>query len=417
MARGPTPAHRTNLSWGHRLRILVHDYAGHPFQIQLSRALAERRLSDSIRHHYSAEFVGGKGDLEPRDTDPPNLSIQSVATGRPFNRYRARSRLLHEWQYAKVARAQLRAFDPDVVVYSNVPLLAHFLILIAFRGPRIIFWHQDIYSAAIGDEARQRLGALGSLIAWTSDRVERSIARRSRVVVPIADSFLAVYRRWRLPERKIVVHPNWAPLIELPVLPRDNDWSERHGLVGGLNVTYSGTLGLKHRPEALVRLAEHVGNLPNSDRVVVVSEGRGRDFLESELSRHPSLPLLLFDFQPFTDLPAMLGAADVFVALLEPNASRYSVPSKILSYMCAGRPIVALVPDDNQAASTILAADCGFVVSNEDDLNSRVEQLLRDEVLREQQGRNARRYAEEVFDIDRIAAKWTDIIDNAYGRP
>ena len=49
-------------------------------------------------------------------------------------------------------------------------------------------------------------------------------------------------------------------------------------------------------------------------------------------------------FQPFEVLPDVLGSADVLVAILEPDAGVFSVPSKVLSYFCAGRPVLLAVP-------------------------------------------------------------------------
>ena len=65
-------------------------------------------------------------------------------------------------------------------------------------------------------------------------------------------------------------------------------------------------------------------------------------------------------FQPADDLPDVLGSADVLVALLEPDATKFSIPSKVLSYMAAGRPILGLMPADNPAATDIMASG-GFV--------------------------------------------------------
>ena len=44
-------------------------------------------------------------------------------------------------------------------------------------------------------------------------------------------------------------------------------------------------------------------------------------------------------------LAATLGSADILLGLLEPEATAFSIPSKVLSYMSAGRPIVGLMPD------------------------------------------------------------------------
>ena len=40
----------------------------------------------------------------------------------------------------------------------------------------------------------------------------------------------------------------------------------------------------------------------------------------------------------------MLASADVLVALLETDAGAFSVPSKVLTSLSAGRPILAAIP-------------------------------------------------------------------------
>ena len=43
------------------MRILVHDYSGHPFQAQLSRELARR--GHDVVHSTCTAYVSGKGNL------------------------------------------------------------------------------------------------------------------------------------------------------------------------------------------------------------------------------------------------------------------------------------------------------------------------------------------------------------------
>ena len=49
----------------------------------------------------------------------------------------------------------------------------------------------------------------------------------------------------------------------------------------------------------------------------------------------------------------MMASADVLVAILEPDASRFSVPSKVLTYLCASRAIVGVLPPDNSVAEIL----------------------------------------------------------------
>ena len=110
---------------------------------------------------------------------------------------------------------------------------------------------------------------------------------------------------------------NWAPLGDLPERHRDNGWRAEHGLGDRFVFLYTGTLGLKHRPELLYRLAEQRAD---DAEVVVISEGMGEQRLREMLRDRPLPNLRLLPFQPMDRYPDILGSADVLVALLEPTA-------------------------------------------------------------------------------------------------
>ena len=91
-------------------------------------------------------------------------------------------------------------------------------------------------------------------------------------------------------------------------------------------------------------------------RLVVVNEGPAVEVLRAEAERLDE-PLTLLPFQPYERLPEVLGSADVLVVLLEQDAGEFSVPSKTLSYLCAGRPVLGLMPAENLAATLVAEAD------------------------------------------------------------
>src|SRR5206468_9076413 len=138
-------------------------------------------------------------------------------------------------------------------------------------------------------------------------------------------------------------------------------------------------------------------------RIVVLSEGLGADFLRHASAQRGLDNLAVLPFQPFEQLPMVFASADVLVAILDTPAGSYSVPSKVLSYHCAGRPILAALPQDNLAARIIMRADSGIVVdpSSMTEFADSARKLLDDEALRRRIGENARRYAECAFDIER----------------
>ena len=227
------------------------------------------------------------------------------------------------------------------------------------------------------------------------------MARKAAGVVPISDTFIPQLDAWGVARNGIEVVPNWGAIDEMPLRPRDNDWAEEHGLVGVPVVMYAGTLGLKHDPSVLVRLAE---GAPRDTRVVVVSQGQGREWLESEAGETSGL--LLLDYQPYERLPDVLASADVLVVVLESDASRYSVPSKVLNYLCAGRPVLGLMPLDNAVAHMIESArgracggsaeHCGRRLAALNAFAGRCRRRVR------RWGPPLARYAETTFDVRRM---------------
>ncbi|HEX6424802.1 MAG TPA: glycosyltransferase, partial [Acidimicrobiales bacterium] len=141
------------------LRVLVHDFAGHPFQIDLSRALARR--GHTVRHVYCGSYTSGKGRFDPGDDH--NLSVVAVPAGESFARYSPVRRLSQEAAYGRRFTRAAAAFRPDVILACNVPLVAKSVAAAWCRreGVPWVFWVQDLHSVAMAAEATKRAGRIG----------------------------------------------------------------------------------------------------------------------------------------------------------------------------------------------------------------------------------------------------------------
>ncbi len=399
-------------------RIVVHDYSGHPGQAQLSRALARRGYE--VTHQYCPSYTTGRGSLQHEAGDPSTLTFEAVEMDGTFAKYSARTRLRQELQYGRTAARAIAAKEPAVAVISNVPLLAHSMLArhLARRGIPMVFWHQDIYSEAIGVAARRRIPVLGGLLARIADRAERKIARRSVAVVAISPTFLERLSEWGVAGKTTIV-PNWAPIDELPVEPTDNAWSRKMGLSEHHIVLYSGTLGLKHDPSILAELASGLRDSHPGARVVVVSEGKGRDWLEAHKDQEGAGNLVLLDFQPYEDLPEMMASADLLVAILEPDASKFSVPSKVLTYLCSSRAVLGVLPPDNSVAEILSSEEAGVVVDPSDRalVVKEATALLSDPDRRRAMGRAGRRYAERTFSPETAADQFLSAFGDLVAAP
>jgi len=312
-----------------------------------------------------------------------------------------------------VLASEIHRYKPDFVISANSPLdaqrAAHSAAVRA--GAKFIYWLQDILSMATRAILSKRSYLLGSLVGWYYERMERSLLCRSDQVVIITPDFYDLTDRWRIPRERVHLVPNWCPLDDIPVLPRDNAWAGAHGLTNQLCVMYSGQLGMKHNPLILGRLAEWLQAVPGA-RLVVIAEGPGTDKLRELVKNLGLQNVLVLPFNSYEDVPLALASADILVALLDDHGGAYCVPSKVLTYLCSGRPIVLSVKEDNLAGRIIHENQAGMVVRSGDSENliKAIEQMISDPSLRIKMGQRGRAYAESHFDIEQITDRFESIL-------
>ncbi len=391
-------------------RIVVCDYSGHPFQIELSRCLAGR--GHAVLHLHFTEFQTPKGPMNALPDDPPTFTVEGVSLGRPFDKDRFLRRRFQEIEIGKRIAARALEFRPDIVIGCNMPLDAQRQLQRACikAGIGFIFWLQDIYSAAIGHYLGERLGLPGRMISRHYRNLEGRMLRASNAVVAISDKFQAPLRRWGVRPERIQVIPNWAPLSEIRPVEKDNEWSRRHGLTGKMVALYTGTLGLKHDPSLLLDLAR--AGAAGGLEVVVASEGKAANWLAAQARDGDVGNLTVLLFQPMAQYPQVLGAGDIMLAMVGAEAASFSVPSKILSYLAAGKPIVASIDAGNDAARTIEQAGAGMVSppGDNDAFIRHVLALAADPALRAAMGAAGRAFAERHFAIGGIADRFEALI-------
>ncbi|MBD7996091.1 glycosyltransferase family 4 protein [Arthrobacter sp. Sa2CUA1] len=400
------------------MRLQVHDFSGHPFQAELSRELAAR--GHAVDHVYSAQYSSGKGALERTPEDPALLRFSPLDSGRPFQKYSAVGRLRFEQAYARAWLEHNRRTSPECIVACNVPLFAleGFRRAAARRKQPWLLWHQDLFSNAISEELARKFPAPvaggGSALVR---RTEAGIVRSASQVVAIGEEFRNAYRKWGLDTGHVSVIPNWAPLAEIVPRPRSNAWAAAHlPERPELRLLYAGTLGRKHNPLLLADLLRSALAAGLPARLIVASEGEGIEMLRADVMKDPGLPVTLLPFQPAADLPDMLGSADVLVTILEPGASRFSIPSKVLSSLAAGRPLLGLMPEDNPAAADILEAQ-GYVgpptAAGVSGAVGWLQNLIRDPSAADELGARGRALAESRFGIVPIADRFEEVLRRA----
>jgi glycosyltransferase involved in cell wall biosynthesis len=170
----------------------------------------------------------------------------------------------------------------------------------------------------------------------------------------------------------------------------------RVGMVARMNHRYKNHSGF-------LRIAAQVRRqVPNAE-FVLVGDGPLREELEREASSLGlgNSAIFLGDRQ---DMPAVLASFDVAVN----TSDSESLSNVILEAMAAGLPTVAYNVGGN---SELLSSERGALISTGDEsaFAEAVGKLLAEDTLRQRQGSNARKFAEENFSLDRIRQRYADL--------
>jgi colanic acid biosynthesis glycosyl transferase WcaI len=396
------------------MRIVVHDYAGHAFPISLSRALAA--LGHEVVHAFASSLQTPRGDLARKAGDSPTLEFREIPMDPQYTRYKYsfRKRRNMEVRYGREVAKFITAWKPDAVLSGNTPTETQEPITRAAiaDGGRFYYWVQDFYSLAVDKILRRKIPVAGGLVGSWYRHLDRQQFRRSSKIIAITEDFTPILSaEFGVDPSNVAVIPNWALIEEIPVLPKDNPWARRHSLHDKFVYLYSGTIGMKHNPAMLLELARRHAENPEV-RVVIVSEGIGADWLRKESSAAGLSNLVILPYQPFRELPAVLATGDVLVGILEEEAGIFSVPSKTLSYLCAGRPLLLAIPLENLAARITRGHRAGLTVApgDLDGFLAAASELHASQPLRQELSENARAYAEATFPIAKTAAVFDRIL-------
>jgi len=394
------------------LTILIHDFAGHPFQVELSRKLAAR--GHQVTHAWFAADQGPKGVMIPLDQDPPSLNFHPIGAEINYSKTNFLKRRAGDLAYGQSLANLIGDLQPDVVISGNTPTEAQEPAVRICRGLDIpfVFWCQDFYSIAASELLARKLPGIGHLVGAWYRFLERRQMRWSVRVLHITKFFVKQTDKWKIPRSKVEVIPNWGALDRINVLPRDTQWGLQHDLGAGARFLYSGTLALKHNPALLEALGLA---LSSDENLIVVSAGVGVNHLKQR-QLNDSLPALrLLPLQSFEVMDEVLASGDILLCVIERSAGKYSVPSKMLSYLCAGRPIVLAAPAENLAASILRENGAGTVVDPEDISGFVAAALsLRDDPARAAAaGAAGRAWAEKHFDLEKVADRFEALFVNA----
>jgi glycosyltransferase involved in cell wall biosynthesis len=290
------PSWRVPAAYRRRLRFSEHVIRPHrqPVRLERFRHYVPSRQSALTRALYEATFFGQLATLRVRRTPDLVLAVTPSVGGA-----------------VAASRLARRHGVPLVVVV------------------------QDLMAKAAGQSGI----AGGGLVTGLTAKVEREALRHADRVVIVSEAFREQVRAYGVPDRRIELVPNWSHVAVSP-LSREEARAALGWPVAPFTLVHTGNIGLK---QDLGNLVEAARRCPSGAdvRVVVVGDGSQRAAVEAAARGVGTVTFV--DPLPAGEYPLALAAADVLVVNERPSVGDMSLPSKLTSYLSAGRPVLAAV--------------------------------------------------------------------------
>jgi len=214
----------------------------------------------------------------------------------------------------------------------------------------------------------------------------------------ICDSFVVNLRSKGVPKSKIFSIPLCVDTRFIqPNAPREVFRKAHQISETQFVVLYTGNMGAKQKLENVLAAAAQLPE-PRGILFCLAGDGAERAHLEA-YAQSRTLPNVMFlPLQQRDALPGMFAAANVLVLNQAAQVVDTVIPSKLLSYMAAGRPVVAAVNASSEAAQCIQRAGCGLVVEPENPaaLAEAIRLLYENRPLADSLGMRGRLFAEQI---------------------
>lgn len=304
----------------------------------------------------------------------------------------------------------------DIIFTYSPPLplgISAFLVGKIKKVP-FIFNVQDIFPQSVID-----LGLLKSkILIRISELMEKFIYKKAHYITVHSEGNRENIISKNVNSEKVIRIYNWVDtnLIK-PSTDKNNIFRKKNGLGEKFIVSFAGVMGFAQDLEVVIRCAELI-KLYKNILFLLIGRGIKKNSLikktnDLQLNNVKFLPL-----QPKEVYPSILESSDVCLVTLNKSVKTPVVPSKLLSIMASGRPVVASMNLNGDTPKIIKNAKCGFCVEagNSEQLSEAILKLYHNSEMRYEFGRNGREYAEKHFSRKICVEEYKKLMTKACGK-
>ncbi|WP_227644849.1 glycosyltransferase family 4 protein [Enterococcus faecium] len=280
----------------------------------------------------------------------------------------------------------------DFIFVSSPPLSIPLLGIYAkykFKA-KLILDVRDLWP-----ETLTAIKSISSLILqYISYPLEKKIYQSSNSIIVNSEAFIPYIREIIGPDKEIVFIPN-------SLTTKEFNYDKKYENKETIQIIYAGNLGIAQDLSVFLELANA---FKNNNIVKFVLMGYGiysQDIIDTVKKRNLT-NIEILQPEPRAKVLERMKESDIaYIGLENQSAFHTVIPGKLIDYMGAGLPIIALTY--GYSRKIIEEADAGIVLNLDDGIDDwvkSIEGLIYHSDVRRYYGENSRIYAQKHFDWD-----------------
>ena len=283
-----------------------------------------------------------------------------------------------------------KKYDIIFVHHTSPPLIIfHTLIYGLFHNTKNILWELDLWPETLNSLNILNSKIINNLIELTMKKLYNSFD----IILVGSYGFLDIIKsRFN---KSVHYFPNWANSnIEENIIvncPKMNIPDDHFKIMYTGNIGYSQNFDLIH--ELMV--------LKKTEKIfwIFIGDGRFKTKFKKLIEKNNLSKYIFINSIESKFIPWYQNNSDCLLLSLDSKGIfKQTVPAKLQSYMCAGKPIFAII--EGEASNIIKESDCGFTCSpgDKNQISKKIQELIR---LNKKDlikfGKNARNYYNRKF--------------------
>ena len=372
-------------------------------------------VANALSQRHEVTVLAGRPSYDPdqyyafsflRREQRNGIAVERVGST-AYPRHQMRRRVTNYLSYVSLAVPRALAVKVDLILAMTDPPFAGIVgaAIAGMKGIPLVYNIRDLYpDMAIG-------GGIVRPKSWVGvwEELHRAALRQARRVIVLGEDMRErVVAKGVDPSRVIVVRDGIS--IPAPVAPADHPAIREIRGSAEFVVLHAGNLGFYGAWPTLINAAKILPQ--NGIRLVFIGDGANRDQLE-ESSQGCSIVRFL-PFRPADEIPCVMAAGDLHVVTIRRGLGGVVVPSKLYSILAAGRPVLAVAPEDTDVARIVRREDCGMVVDPDKpvEVAQAIQTLKGDPARLEAMGQRALRASEKYARANELE-KFVGVVEEA----